>query len=99
MGAPIFYRDVPLMPSELEKGVIKPLAPAAVPLVALAAAQRRRATQPGGHGRPAHLRQLPFVLADGKTLGMDLDGPQNDKGMYTIVPGRAADVHPRRRRR
>ena len=26
VGAPIFYRDVPLMPSELEKGVIKPLA-------------------------------------------------------------------------
>ena len=23
---------------------------------------------------------------DGKTLGMDLDGPQNDKGMYTLVP-------------
>ena len=26
VGAPIFYRDVPLMPSETEKGVIKPLA-------------------------------------------------------------------------
>src|ERR1039458_1291768 len=24
VGAPIFYRDVPLMPSEVEKGVIKP---------------------------------------------------------------------------
>ena len=23
---------------------------------------------------------------DGKTLGMDLDGPQNDKGMYAMVP-------------
>ena len=34
VGAPIFYRDVPLMPSELKKGVIKPLAPAAVPLIA-----------------------------------------------------------------
>jgi hypothetical protein len=22
---------------------------------------------------------------DGKTLGMDLDGPQNDKGLYTIA--------------
>src|SRR5436190_9164676 len=28
VGAPIFYRDVPLMPSEVAKGVIKPLAPA-----------------------------------------------------------------------
>ncbi len=34
VGAPIFYRDVPLMPSEVEKGVIKPLAKDAVPLIA-----------------------------------------------------------------
>ena len=24
--------------------------------------------------------------ADGKTMGMDLDGPQNDKGLYALVP-------------
>ena len=30
VGAPIFYRDVPLMPSETEKGIIKPLANDAV---------------------------------------------------------------------
>ena len=23
---------------------------------------------------------------DGKTLGMDLDGPQNDKGLYALAP-------------
>src|SRR5882672_2571466 len=34
VGAPIFYRDVPLMPSEVEKGVIKHLAPASIPLIA-----------------------------------------------------------------
>jgi hypothetical protein len=34
VGAPIFYRDVPLMPSKLEKGVIKPLDAHAVPLIA-----------------------------------------------------------------
>jgi hypothetical protein len=33
-GAPIFYRDVPLMPSELEKGVIMPLPHDALPLIA-----------------------------------------------------------------
>ncbi len=33
VGAPIFYRDVPLMPSETEKGVIKPWS-RAVPLIA-----------------------------------------------------------------
>jgi hypothetical protein len=34
VGAPIFYRDVPLMPSKTEKGVIKPLDSRAVPLIA-----------------------------------------------------------------
>src|SRR5208283_1186706 len=33
VGAPIFYRDVPLMPSETEKGIIKPLAPNALRLI------------------------------------------------------------------
>jgi hypothetical protein len=33
VGAPIFYRDVPLMPSATEKGVIKPLAASAIPLI------------------------------------------------------------------
>jgi Flp pilus assembly protein TadD len=27
---------------------------------------------------------------DGKTMGMDLDGPQNDKGLYAIVPVKPA---------
>src|ERR1019366_5627995 len=31
VGAPIFYRDVPLMPSKSETGVIKPLATSAIP--------------------------------------------------------------------
>ena len=34
VGAPIFYRDVPLMPSPTEEGQIKPLAHHALPLIA-----------------------------------------------------------------
>jgi len=33
VGAPIFYRDVPLMPSETEKGIIKPLDQSKLPLI------------------------------------------------------------------
>ena len=33
VGAPIFYRDVPLMPSETEKGIIKPLDQSRLPLI------------------------------------------------------------------
>jgi tetratricopeptide (TPR) repeat protein len=85
VGAPIFYRDVPLMPSELEKGIIKPLAQAALPLIAW---QLRNV----GETRGRVLLEGQHVCAnchsfssDGKTLGMDLDGPQNDKGLYAIA--------------
>jgi tetratricopeptide (TPR) repeat protein len=85
VGAPIFYRDVPLMPSELEKGVIKPLATAAVPLIAWrlrnVGASSSRLLMDGLHT----CANCHSFSRDGKTLGMDLDGPQNDKGMYTLA--------------
>ncbi len=86
VGAPIFYRDVPLMPSELEKGVIKPLVPSAVPLISW---RLRNVGEPRSRllmeGLPTCANCHSFSL-DGKTLGMDVDGPQNDKGMYAIAP-------------
>ena len=84
-GAPIFYRDVPLMPSELEKGVIKPLAASALPLIAW---RLRSLGEPRSRllveGLPTCANCHSFSR-DGKTLGMDLDGPQNDKGLYVIA--------------
>ncbi len=86
VGAPIFYRDVPLMPTELEKGVIKPIIPSAVPLISW---RLRYVGEPASRllleGLPTCANCHSFSL-DGKTLGMDVDGPQNDKGMYAIVP-------------
>lgn len=83
-GAPIFYRDVPLMPSELEKGVIKPLADSAIPLIAWRVrelGQERSRVVLEGMRTCANCHSFS---GDGKTLGMDLDGPQNDKGLYAI---------------
>jgi len=86
VAAPIFYRDVPLMPSELEKGVIKPLPANAMPLIAW---RLRNVGEPRSRllldGLPTCANCHSFSL-DGKTMGMDLDGPQNDKGMYAIFP-------------
>ena len=82
VGAPIFYRDVPLMPSELEKGVIKPLAAEAIPLVAW---RVRNVAETRSH---VVMENLPVCAnchsfsADGKTMGMDLDGLQGNRGMY-----------------
>lgn len=92
VGAPIFYRDVPLMPAQLERGVIKPLPPSAIPLVAW----RLRYV----HEDTSRLLvdDLPVCMnchsfsRDGKTLGLDVDGPQNDKGLYALVPIRRETV-------
>jgi Flp pilus assembly protein TadD len=86
VGAPIFYRDVPLMPSETEKGVIKPLAPTAIPLI-----QWRLRSIDQTESRVV-LKDMHTCAnchsfsGDGKTFGMDMDGPQNDKGLYAVVP-------------
>jgi tetratricopeptide (TPR) repeat protein len=86
VGAPVFYRDVPLMPSELEKGVIKPLAAEAIPLVAW------RVRNVGEPRSRVVMENLPLCAnchsfsADGKTMGMDLDGLAGNRGMYILAP-------------
>lgn len=86
VGAPIFYRDVPLMPSETEKGVIKPLTPTAIPLIQWRLRSidqlQSRIVLEGMHT----CANCHSFSSDGKTLGMDMDGPQNDKGLYAVVP-------------
>ncbi|HEY3444519.1 MAG TPA: tetratricopeptide repeat protein [Paludibaculum sp.] len=86
VGAPIFYRDVPLMPSETQKGIIKPLEPKLVPFIAW---RLRYLDEPASRvvleGMHTCANCHSFS-GDGKTLGLDLDGPHNDKGLYAIVP-------------
>jgi tetratricopeptide (TPR) repeat protein len=86
VGAPIFYRDVPLMPSKGEKGVIKPLDQKLVPLIAWrlrnVAETKSRVVMQGLHS----CTNCHSVSRDGKTMGMDLDGPDNNKGMYALFP-------------
>ncbi len=86
VGAPIFYRDVPLMPSEGEKGVIKPLDKKATPLIAWrlrnVAETRSRVVMTGLYA----CANCHSVSRDGRTMGMDLDGPNNNKGLYALFP-------------
>jgi tetratricopeptide (TPR) repeat protein len=88
VGAPIFYRDVPLMPSKGEKGVIKPLDQKLVPLIAWrvrnVAETGSRVVLTGMHS----CANCHSFSQDGKTMGMDLDGPDNNKGMYALYPVR-----------
>jgi tetratricopeptide (TPR) repeat protein len=85
VGAPIFYRDVPLMPGEAEKGVIKPLTAEALPLVAW------RIRNVGEPASRIVMDNLPTCAnchsfsADGKTFGMDLDGFGANRGLYMLA--------------
>jgi hypothetical protein len=86
VGASIFYRDVPLMPTETQTGVIKPIASDAVRLIAwrirdLAEPRSRLLLE----GLPVCANCHSFS-ADGSTLGMDLDGLQNNRGLYMLTP-------------
>jgi len=87
VGAPVFYRDVPLIPVPVgEHGVINPLPVEAVPLIAwrmmdLSTGRSRVMMQ----GLPTCANCHSFSR-DGKWLGIDVDGPQNDKGLYALVP-------------
>lgn len=87
VGAPIFYRDVPLLlPPVSENGPIAPLPRTAIPFIKW---QIRDINQPKSHlvmtGLPTCANCHSFSR-DGKTLGIDLDGPRNDKGLYAVVP-------------
>ncbi|HUW58522.1 MAG TPA: tetratricopeptide repeat protein [Planctomycetota bacterium] len=84
VGAPIFYRDVPLMPSETKDGIIKPLDDSAFPLI------QWRLRDVSKFDPPVIMQHLPTCAnchsfsRDGKTLAMDMDGPGGDKGAHVL---------------
>ena len=86
VGAPIFYRDVPLMVSpRTENGVIQPLPRSAIPLIKW---KLRDIAEPESRT----VMEKVYTCAnchsfsrDGKTMGIDVDGPHNDKSLYALV--------------
>ena len=86
VGAPIFYRDVPLTVHVNKSGKIQPLGPIALPLIEwrLRDISRRdsRVLLTGMYS----CANCHSFSADGKTMGMDVDGPTGDKGAYAIAP-------------
>jgi hypothetical protein len=82
----IFYRDVPLMPAEGQKGIVQPLNPSLVYLINW---RLRDIAKPESHIVMHDLHtcgNCHSFSTDGKTMGIDVDGPANDKGLYAIVP-------------
>ena len=89
VGAPIFFRDVPLLPvpaDQGERGVIKPLPDSLLPKIKwrirdVSLPQSRTVME----GLPT-CANCHSISRDGKTLGIDVDGPANDKGLYGLIP-------------
>ena len=89
VAAPILFRDVPLIPpapEENERGVIKPLPDSVLPKI-----KWELRDVSATHSKTV-MTGLPTcanchsVSRDGKTLGIDVDGPVNDKGLYGLIP-------------
>jgi tetratricopeptide (TPR) repeat protein len=89
VGAPIFYRDVPLIPPEpesVQRGVIKPLPDSVLPKIKWELRYiNETQTKTMMTGLPTCGNCHSFSR-DGQTLGIDVDGPANDKGLYALVP-------------
>ncbi|HEX6850444.1 MAG TPA: tetratricopeptide repeat protein [Candidatus Polarisedimenticolaceae bacterium] len=85
VGAPIFYRDVPLMPSQGEDGVIKPLGQQSLPLIAWRLKDVSRDDSRVLLTGMTTCANCHSFSSDGKTFGMDLDGPDGDKGAYALA--------------
>jgi tetratricopeptide (TPR) repeat protein len=88
VGAPIFYRDVPQLPpdADVDRGVIKPLDDSLLPSIKWHLRDvSKTESKVVMTGLPT-CANCHSVARDGKTLGIDIDGPQNDKGLYALVP-------------
>jgi hypothetical protein len=86
VDGPIFYRDVPLMPTSNSGKGVQPLANASMHLIHW---RIRDIRKPESHTVLANMPtcgNCHSFSADGKTFGMDIDGPANDKGLYAVVP-------------
>jgi tetratricopeptide (TPR) repeat protein len=86
VGAPIFYRDVPLMPTVGTNGIVQPIPTSAIHLIKWRLRDiRQTESHTVLHNMPTCANCHSFS-GDGKTMGIDIDGPANDKGLYAIVP-------------
>jgi hypothetical protein len=86
VGAPIFYRDVPLMPTANITGNVQPLATSALPLIHWRIRDIRLPESRTVLQKMPTCGNCHSFSDDGRTMGMDVDGPEDDKGLYAIVP-------------
>jgi Flp pilus assembly protein TadD len=89
VGAPVFYRDVPLIPPNPDteqRGVIKPLPDSVLPKIKWQLRYVNRTESKVMMTNLPTCGNCHSFSRDGKTMGIDVDGPANDKGLYALVP-------------
>ncbi|MGA8089815.1 MAG: tetratricopeptide repeat protein [Terracidiphilus sp.] len=95
VGAPIFYRDVPLIPPNPDteqRGVIKPLPDSVLPKIKWQLRYVNRTESKVMMTNLPTCGNCHSFSRDGKTMGIDVDGPANDKGLYALVPLRKTSI-------
>lgn len=85
VGAPIFFRDVPIMPSKNKTGRVQPLSKAAERLIHWSLRDVSRTDTRVLLPTSPTCANCHSFSNDGKTMAMDIDGPQNDKGSYGVT--------------
>ncbi len=89
VGAPIFYRDVPLIPPNPDteqRGVIKPLPDSVLPKIKWKLRYINRTESKVMMTNLPTCGNCHSFSRDGKTMGIDVDGPANDKGLFALIP-------------
>ena len=84
VGAPIFYRDVPLMPTATAEGLVKPLVASAMPLIQWRLRDIAKPAAPIVMGNMPTCGNCHSFSQSGDTLAMDMDGPSGDKGAHVV---------------
>ena len=94
VGAPIFYRDVPLIPSPTVNGVIKPLPSFAIGLIAWRLRNVSETQSKVVMQRSADLCELPFLLARRPHTRAGCGRPPERQGPVRDGSRAQGDVHP-----
>jgi len=77
---------IPPDPSERERGIIHPLADSVLPKIKWRIRNLNEATSKTVMQNVPTCANCHSVSRDGKTLGIDVDGPNNDKALYALIP-------------
>jgi Flp pilus assembly protein TadD len=89
VAVPLFFRDVPLIPpppESVQRGTIKPLPDSFLPFIRWNLRYINETKTRTVMSNVPTCGNCHSFSSDGKSMGIDVDGPGNDKGLYALLP-------------